>query len=214
MAGYHKAGRVAAGALGALALGLSTGCIHLVRNDTWGSGEVIGVTKPAPDPAPSAATVWQGKGDPWKDPAKPAGAVIGGDSAFEKGRGESVAGGSSRGTAGLEHELRDLDARVDRLERLVASGGVGTSASPARASAPARAPGRPVEIYKVDPTGQTAWIAAGTRRGMKEGQTLQVMRGGKAVAQARVARVWPDQSELTVLWANGKLQRGDSVVPR
>jgi hypothetical protein len=185
-----------------------------MRNDTWGSGQVIGVTRPAPAPAPDATAVWQGKGDPWKDAAKPSGAVIGGDSAFEKGRGASAAGRSSRGAAGVERELRDLDARVDRLERLVAAGGVGTSARPARASAPARAPGRPVEIYKVDRTGQIAWIAAGTRRGIKEGQTLQVMRGGRAVAQARVARVWPDQSELTVLWASGKLQRGDSAVPR
>ncbi|MHC4252789.1 MAG: hypothetical protein ACYS9X_27030 [Planctomycetota bacterium] len=192
------------------ALCLSAGCIHLASSDPWMSGDVIGVKKAAPET--DLAATWRGETDPWKDTGKAPGAVIGGDSAFDKGKGAAAvksATSTGGGSSGVEREVRALAARVDRLERLV-----GTSAPAPRASAPARASVQAVEVYKVDPTGQTAWIAAGTRQGIKEGQTLQVMRGGKAVAQARVARIWPDASELTVLWANGKLQRGDSVTPR
>ncbi|MHC5057059.1 MAG: hypothetical protein ACYTKD_20470 [Planctomycetota bacterium] len=204
--------RFGKGILAVSALCLSAGCIHLASSDPWMSGDVIGVKKAAPEPDLTAT--WRGEADPWKGVEKPPGAVIGGDSAFDKGKGAAAARSAasvSRGSPGVEREVRALAARVDRLERLV---GTGAPAPAPRASAPALPSARAVEIYKVDPTGQTAWIAAGTRQGIQDGQTLQVMRGGKAVAQARVARIWPDASELTVLWANGKLQRGDSVTPR
>lgn len=202
----------------ASALCLSAGCIHLATNDPWMSGDVIGVKKAAPEPDLAAA--WRGEADPWKGAEKSPGTVIGGDSAFDRGGGAAAVRSASsldrgdrggRGAPGVERELGDLTARVDRLERLVEPGAV---AGAPRASGPRLPSAQAVAIYKVDPSGQTAWIAAGTRNGIQEGQTLQVMRGGKAVAQARVARVWPDASELTVLWANDKLRRGDSVVPR
>ncbi len=192
------------------ALVVPAGCIHLAGPDPWKSRDVISQPKPAA--RSDLAAEWRGEADPWKDAEKSPGAVIGGDSAFEKGRGAGAAPLDVRGgTSDVERELSALSSRVDRLERRAEPG---ASARTPRASAPAMPPERPVEIYKVDPSGQTAWIAAGSQRGMKKGQTLDVMRGGKAVAVARVVRVWPDTSELAILWANGKLQRGDSVVPR
>jgi len=193
---------------------VSAGCIHIVKNDPWTSGHVIGVKKTAPEPDLAAA--WRGEADPWKDAERGPGNVIGGDSALDgAGPGNTVAGATPSdrggpGASGLEGELRALAARVDRLERRA---GIDVAAQ-GRPVPPAAAPKRPVDIYKIDPTGQTVWISAGSQRGMEKGQTLDIVRGGKAIGVARVVRVWADRSELAVLWASGKLKRGDTVVPR
>jgi hypothetical protein len=197
------------------ALVVPIGCIHLLARDPWMSGHVIGVKQTAPKTELDAA--WRGEADPWKGTEKIPDAVIGGESALDGGKGAAAAADAAlsdrgnRSAASVEGQLVALAARVDRLERLVDSGAA--SAAP-RAAAPSKPPARPIDIYKVDPSGQTAWISAGTQNGIKKGQTLDVKRGGKSVAVARVVRVWPDSSELAILWASGKLQRGDTVVPR
>jgi len=194
---------------------VSAGCIHIVKNDPWTSGHVIGVKKTAPEPDLAAA--WRGEADPWKDAERAPGNVIGGDSALDgAGAAEAVAGPvpSDRvgpGASGLEGELRALAARVDRLERRVGTGVAAQGRPAPRTAAP---PKRAVDIYKIDPTGQTVWIGAGSRSGMEKGRTLDILRGGKAIGVARVVRVWADRSELAVLWASGELKSGDTVVPR
>ena len=198
------------------ALVVPIGCIHLLARDPWMSGDVIGVKQTAPKTELGAA--WRGEADPWKGTEKVPGAVIGGDSALDGGKGAAAAAdaaSSDRGDHGapsVEGRLVALAARVDRLERLVESGAAG--GAPRASAPPSKPPARPIDIYKVDPSGQTAWISAGTEKGIEKGQTLDVKRGGKTVAVARVTRVWPDTSELAILWAAGKLQRGDTVVPR
>jgi len=203
------------GILAIAGLVVSAGCIHLVKNDPWMTRDVIGVKRAAPKPDLAAA--WRGESDPWKDVEKSPGSVIGGDSALDgAGAAEAVAGAitSDRGgpgASGLEGELRALAARVDRLERRVGTGVAAQGRPAPRTAAP---PKRAVDIYKIDPTGQTVWIGAGTRAGMEKGRTLDIVRGGKAIGVARVMRVWADRSELAVLWASGKLKTGDTVVPR
>lgn len=196
------------------ALVVPMGCIYLAGRDPWISDDVIGIRKTAS--GPDLAAAWQGKGDPWKDAEKIPGTVIGGDSvlAGDK-RAATVANAASAnrvdlGPQSVERKLNALAARIDRLERIARSDGSVQSVP----SSPARPPAPPVEIYKVDPSGQIAWVSAGTQKGMKKGQTLDIMRAGKAVGVARITRVWPDTSELAVLWATGALQRGDTVVRR
>jgi len=137
----------------------------------------------------------------WGTQGAQAPAVIGAGS----GAG-AVVSRSDASVGELERELRVLSARVERLERnLGASAGAQAPAAPAAGAAVA-------SIYQVSPDGQTAWVSVGAQAGIKEGQSLQVKRGGTVVAQLQVARVWPQVSELSVLWANGTIQRGDQVV--
>lgn len=132
-------------------------------------------------------------------------AVIGGTSTFERGAAASR-GTSDTSLAELAREVRVLSARVERLERNMAG-------SAAQAPAAAIAGGAPVaSIYQVSPDGQTAWVSVGSSSGIKEGQSFQVKRGATVVAQVQVVRVWPQVSELSVLWASGTIQRGDQLV--
>jgi len=205
----------AKGILAIAGLVLFAGCVHIVKNDPWMSGDVIGVKKTAPEP--DLAVAWRGEADPWKDAEGSPANVIGGESALDgPGAARGIAGAVSSdprpsNASGLEGELRALAARVDRLERRAGTGVAVEARSAPRAAAPSK---RPVDIYKVDPAGQTVWITAGTRTGIEKGRTLDILRGGKAIGVARVVRVWSDRSELAVLWASGKLMRGDTAVPR
>jgi hypothetical protein len=107
-------------------------------------------------------------------------------------------------------DLQHLSARVDRLERMVTTG------APAPHATVAPAPAAPLaaaalEIYQVSPDGRSAWVSKGSSKGMKQGQTFQVKRGNEVVGQVQVVRVWPEVSELSVLWSNGAVKRGDSA---
>jgi hypothetical protein len=184
------------------ALALAGGCFVVPQpaSSTWGdpSGVIGGRT--AEEEREFRAMSERGASG-WGE----SGGVIGGRSAFEAGS-VKAAGSSRADVASLEQEVRVLSARVERLERLVGSGGSGTAV----AAAPAAAS---LTVYQVSPDGQTAWVSSGTTSGISQGQTFQVRRAGENVAQVQAARVWPKVTELSVLWANGPLKRGDSVVP-
>ena len=187
---------------------LAAGCIQLADEDRWGEQPVFTRAKPAA-PRQDVRAAWRGEADPWAETKRtPADAnVIGGESAFvEKGaKAGAPAAGRSSGSA-LGREVAVLAARVERLERLV--GATGPAPAAAADAAPTAA------IYKVHPDGRTAWISAGSAKGVRKGQGFRVVRGGTVVAQVQVARVWPNVAELSVLWANGELKRGDGVVPK
>jgi hypothetical protein len=114
---------------------------------------------------------------------------------------------SAQNDYALSQEMQVLSARIERLERLMAP----------QAAAPVAPMPTPVtqptlSIYQVSPDGRIAWISSGTSSGIRQGQTFQIVRGSNAIGQAQVTRVWPGVSELSVLWSNGALQRGDGAV--
>ena len=135
--------------------------------------------------------------------------VIGAGSGFEQPRGRAYTAPRSTtvvaADAATRREVEVLAARVDRLERMVTTGGP-AAAAPQAAPAPAA-----LEIYQVSPDGRTAWVAKGSSKGMKQGMEFQVKRGDAVVGQVQVVRVWPEVSELSVLWSNGAVKRGDSA---
>lgn len=191
---------------------LAAGCFPIQQQDPWGQRGVVMGTE-ARREQDRAKAMWEGRGNPWADLKSPSG-VIGGDSSF---RGGSAARAPSRWSppparetdTEVAREVQVLAARVDRLERLLTSGSAPKAAAPV---APVAKPA--LTIYKVHPDGRTAWVTAGSSSGVTQGQTFHVTRGGAAVAQVQVARVWPNVAELSVLVANGKLQRGDVVTPK
>jgi hypothetical protein len=159
-----------------------------------------------------AKDAWEGKGDPWSDLKEKPTNVVGGESRFKNetpGRAQPRRNPPPQKIPDAEvmRELQVLAARVDRLERMMLSNAA------TKAATPAPAPRSVMTIYKVHPDGQTAWVASGSTAGINKGQTFQVTRGGTAVAQVQVSRLWPPVSELSLLWANGKLQRGDVLAP-
>ena len=194
----------------ACAVIVSAGCFRTGYYDPWAQRGIT-MRPEARREQGQAKAMWEGRGNPWADLKKPTN-VIGGESSFKGGAparthprrnppSQKISGGE------VARELDVLAARVDRLERIVGSGGA------TKATAPAAAPRPAMTIYKVHPDGQTAWVTAGSSAGVNKGQTFQVTRGGTAVAQVQVARVWPNVAELSLLWANGKLQRGDVLEP-
>lgn len=121
----------------------------------------------------------------------------------------SPAGEAPRGRlAAVEQAVRVLTARVERLEA--------KAGAPARRARAPRAvsSGKSFNIYTVSPDGQAAWVAAGSAHGVKEGQLMQVVRGGQVVAQVQVAKVWPKVSELLVIVSTGGVKKGDKAVPK
>ena len=208
----------------ASAVVLASGCM-IIQTAPWGRRGIVMNDAARSDQA-RAEAVWHGRADPWAEIGTVPSGAIGVESGFSGGvpgtqatRTLSATRRPPDGTlsgAELTREVEVLAARVERLERTVARGAEGaganaTAGADTRAAAATPSPAR--LIYKVHPDGQTAWVHAGSTSGLKPGQTFRVTRGGKAVAQVRVARIWPNVAELSVLWANGKLARGDSVVP-
>jgi len=190
---------------------VSAGCFRSGYYDPWAQRGIT-MRPEARRQQDQAKAMWEGKANPWADLKSTPTNVIGAESTFKGGapaRAQPRRNPPSQKISDGEvtRELQVLAARVDRLERIVGSGGATKATAPAQAQRPA------MTVYKVHPDGQTAWVAAGSAAGINKGQTFQVTRGGTAVAQAQVARVWPNVAELSVLWANGKLQRGDVLAP-